>query len=95
MTTIAPQTFTLADLATFRESDERASSLAEGQVYCEYGFDLDESVFITNIDRHGDTILIFGVDSIDGTAVETTLDIDEVVCLLTPPQNQIHTGSQA
>lgn len=84
MTNTLPKTFTLADLSTFTESDERASGLEEGQVYCEYGFDIDESVFITHIDHHGDTILITGVDAIDGTEVETTLDIDEAVCLLTP-----------
>ncbi|NUS02051.1 MAG: hypothetical protein HOV97_05750 [Nonomuraea sp.] len=58
----------------------RASGIIVGHTIREYG--LEEWLAITKVDSHGDTMLLAGVDIDDGEH-EFTLDIDEVVELLT------------
>lgn len=86
MTTTTAQMFTIEALTEWRETDERASSLDEGHVYMEYGDNVNESVFITHVGSHGDTVLITGANAVDGSKVERTHDIDEVVCRLVAPK---------
>lgn len=59
-----------------------ASNLHKGDTYCEEGM---TAVRITSLGMHGDTVLVRGVDVEYGDRIETTLDRDTVVELITEP----------